>query len=128
MSTSAQAFFETWQSRMHGMKDAPGGADIGRGFAGMFQALMKDGSASGGLDAKHKELIALAIGVALRCEACIYSHVEKCIKAGATPREVMDAAGVAVMMGGGPAYTQMPKVSEALIALHALPTDAASVN
>jgi hypothetical protein len=40
----------------------------------------------------------------------------------------MDAAGVAVMMGGGPAYTQMPKVSEALMALHALPADTASAH
>ncbi|MBI1302372.1 MAG: hypothetical protein GC172_01050 [Phycisphaera sp.] len=99
---------------MNAMKAAPGGADIGRAFGPFFQGLMKDTTAEGGLSAKQKELIALAIGVASRCESCIYAHVEKCLKAGASPREVMDAAGVAVMMGGGPVYTYATVVSEAL--------------
>jgi AhpD family alkylhydroperoxidase len=75
---------------------------------------MKDATADGGLSAKHKELIALGVGVVSRCEACIYAHVEKCVKAGASPREVMDAAGVAVMMGGGPVYTYTTIVAAAL--------------
>lgn len=112
MATTAAAFYETWPARMQGVKAAS--PDLGKAFGPFFQTLMKDASAEGGLSTKHKELIALAIGVAVRCEACIYTHVEKCLKAGATPREVLDAAGVAVMMGGGPAYTYMPAVAEAL--------------
>jgi AhpD family alkylhydroperoxidase len=96
------------------MKAAPGGADIGRAFGPFFQGLMKDTTAEGGLSVKQKELIALGIGVASRCEPCIYAHVEKCLKAGASPREVMDAAGVAVMMGGGPVYTHSTVVAEAI--------------
>jgi AhpD family alkylhydroperoxidase len=114
MPGSAQMFYQTWPDRMNAMKARAGGADIGKAFGPYFQALMKDSSSEGGLSVKHKELIAMAIGVVSRCESCIYAHVEKCIKAGATPREVMDAAGVAVMMGGGPAYTYAPLVSEAL--------------
>lgn len=111
MQPSATAFFESWPAAMNSAKNrAP---DIGRVFGPFFQGLMKDGG-EGGLSVKHKELIALAIGVAVRCDACIYSHVEKCLKAGATSREVMDAAGVAVMMGGGPAYTYTSVVAAAL--------------
>lgn len=84
--------------------------DIGKAFAPFFQTLMREGS----LSVKHKELIALGIGVALRCEACIDAHVEKSLKAGATEQELLEAAGVAVMMGGGPAYTAAPSVIAAI--------------
>lgn len=113
MNLSAAEFYETWPTHMNAMKERPGGADIGKAFGAFFQGLMKDGG-EGGLSVKHKELIALAIGIAVRCDACIYAHVEKCLKAGATSKEVMDAAGVAVMMGGGPVYTYTTVVAAAL--------------
>jgi AhpD family alkylhydroperoxidase len=84
--------------------------DIPRAFGGMFAALMKPGA----LGAKEKELIALGISIALRCEPCIWSHVEKCLKAGATREEILEAGGVAVVMQGGPSYTYIPRVLEAL--------------
>ena len=84
--------------------------EIGRAFAPFFQGLMKEGA----LTVKQKELIAVGISVAIRCEPCIDAHVEKAVKAGATGAEVMEAAGVGVMMGGGPAYTYAPLVWAAL--------------
>lgn len=114
MQQSATAFYESWPAKMNAMKAAPGGGDIGKAFGPFFQSLMKDSTPDGGLAVKHKELVALGIGIAVRCEACIYAHVEKCLKAGATPREVMDTAGVAVMMGGGPVYTYTTIVAAAL--------------
>lgn len=113
MKFDAQEFYESWPARMNAVKARAGGAEIGRAFGPFFQGLMKDGG-EGGLSVKHKELIALALGLAARCDACIYTHVEKCLKSGATPREVMDAAGVAVMMGGGPVYTYTSVVAAAL--------------
>ncbi len=91
--------------------------DIPRAFGPFFQALMREGA----LTVKHKELIALGIGVASRCEACINSHVEKALKAGASAEEIMEATGVAVMMGGGPAYTHAPVALAALERLGAAP-------
>jgi AhpD family alkylhydroperoxidase len=111
---SAAAFYDSWPATMNAMKAAPGGAEIGRAFGPFFQGLMKDTAADGALAVKHKELVALGIGVASRCEPCIYAHVDKCLKAGASPREVMDAVGVAVMMGGGPVYTYTTVVAAAL--------------
>ncbi|GMV25525.1 MAG: hypothetical protein AMXMBFR58_15560 [Phycisphaerae bacterium] len=111
MRHDAAKFYETWPGAM-GLAKAKG-PEIGKAFGPFFQGLMKDGG-EGGLSARHKELIAMAIGVAVRCDACIFTHVEKCLKAGATPKEIMDAAGVAVMMGGGPVYTYTSVVAAAL--------------
>ncbi len=108
MSHNAADFYATWPATMTGVKSAA--PDLGKAFGPFFQTLMKDGALSG----KEKELIAVGIAVATRCEPCIYAHVEKCIKFGATPAEVLEAAGVAVMMGGGPAYTYTPVVVAAI--------------
>lgn len=101
-------FYESWPAEMHAMKAAA--PEIGKAFVPFFQSLMK----AGALSVKEKELIALGIGIAMRCEPCIYSHVEKCIKSGATPEQIMEVAGVAVMMQGGPAYTYAPLVARAV--------------
>jgi AhpD family alkylhydroperoxidase len=70
--------------------------------------------ADGALDCKHKELIAVAISVAVQCEGCIAYHVHDAIQAGATRQEVVESLGVAIMMGGGPAVMY---ACEALAAL-----------
>ena len=67
-----------------------------------FSAMAVSASASGALDAKTKELIALAIGVAARCDGCIGFHTQALIKLGTTKEELAEMLGVAVMMGGGP--------------------------
>jgi AhpD family alkylhydroperoxidase len=54
------------------------------------------------LDTKTKELIALAIAVALRCDDCIAFHVKAALQHGATRDEVTEALGMAIYMGAGP--------------------------
>ncbi|MCK4886834.1 MAG: carboxymuconolactone decarboxylase family protein, partial [Planctomycetes bacterium] len=85
------------------------------GFMGMFGKIMGEGN----LSVKEKELIALAIGVASSCTPCIRLHVQKCKAAGATKEEMIEAASVAVMMAGGPAFTHIPAVIDAIEALEA---------
>jgi len=58
--------------------------------------------ADGVLDRKTKELIALALGVAARCDACIGYHMQTLVKLGASRQELDETLGVAVYMGGGP--------------------------
>ena len=70
--------------------------------------------ANGALSRAHKELIALGIGIASRCGGCITLHVQAAIAAGATSDEVLDAIGVAVLMGGGPASTYAIEALDAL--------------
>jgi AhpD family alkylhydroperoxidase len=70
-----------------------------QGFSALAQAATK----SQALDRKTKELIALSIGVATRCDGCIGFHSESLVKLGATREEVQEALGMAIYMGGGPA-------------------------
>jgi len=77
-------------------KDIP---DTMQAFSAMAQAATRDGA----LDRKTKELIALALGVAARCDGCIGFHTEALVKLGATRQEVEETLGMAVYMGGGPA-------------------------
>lgn len=72
--------------------------DTMRGFSQLAQAAMAEGA----LSAKHKELIALAIGVSQRCSGCIGFHVKALQKLGATRQELEEMLGVCVYMGGGP--------------------------
>ncbi len=120
MMHDARSFQESWPAAMNRMKSvAP---EIGRAFAPFFGALMKDGA----LPVKQKELIALGIAVATHCEPCIHAHAEKCLRSGSSAAEILEAAGVAVMMGGGPAYTAVPTLVAALDALGATAPAAAA--
>jgi AhpD family alkylhydroperoxidase len=67
-----------------------------------FSALAQSATRDGALDRKTKELIALALGVAARCDGCIGFHAETLVKLGATRAEVEETLGMAVYMGGGP--------------------------
>jgi AhpD family alkylhydroperoxidase len=72
------------------------------GVMGAFAKLHQASQAPGALSASTKELIALAIGIAVHCDGCIAYHVHDALRAGATHAEVAETIGVAVMMGGGP--------------------------
>ena len=69
-----------------------------------FNELGKAATAPGALDAKTKELIALALAlsVAVRCDPCIGFHAKAVVKLGATRQEVAETLAVATYMGGGP--------------------------
>ena len=68
-------------------------------FLKMEQAAYSDGA----LPKKQKELIAVGISVTLDCESCMQWHIEQAAAAGATREEVLEAVGVGIEMGGGPA-------------------------
>ena len=79
-----------------------------------FMQLHKAASTDSALSAKVKELIALAIGITVRCDGCIAFHVHDAVKAGASHEEIVEAIGVAIMMGGGPAVVYGSQALEAL--------------
>ncbi|AYA04347.1 carboxymuconolactone decarboxylase family protein [Acinetobacter sp. WCHAc010034] len=72
--------------------------ELMQGFGLLSQAALKDGV----LDKKTKEFIALAIGVANRCDACIGFHTQALVKLDASFDELKEVLSVAMMMGGGP--------------------------
>jgi AhpD family alkylhydroperoxidase len=84
------------------------------GPMGGFAQLHKQAGADGALAAKIKELIALAIAVAVRCDGCIAFHTHDALKAGASRPEILEALGVAILMGGGPSVMYACEALEAL--------------
>ncbi len=68
-----------------------------------FGQLARAAMAEGAVNAKNKELIALAIGITQRCSGCIGFHVKALQKLGCTRPELDEMLAVCVYMGGGPA-------------------------
>lgn len=83
--------------------------EVMEGFGTMHDSANKDGA----LSYKTKELIAVALGIASRCEECIGLHLKALIKTGVTRAEVVEMLSVAIYMGGGPSLMYAAK------ALHA---------
>lgn len=71
--------------------------EIVKAYAGLSHANAK----ATHIDAKTRELIALAVAVTLRCDGCINAHTDAAIKAGAVKEEIVDALGVAIMVNTG---------------------------
>lgn len=67
-----------------------------------FAELARAAIAPGALDSKTKELIALGIGIAARCDGCLAFHTKAAKKFGATREEIAETIAVAIYMGGGP--------------------------
>ncbi|HQO49907.1 MAG TPA: carboxymuconolactone decarboxylase family protein, partial [Bacteroidales bacterium] len=54
----------------------------------------------GALDAKTKEMLGLVASMVLKCDDCIYYHLQKCHELGVTTEEMMEIFGVANLVGG----------------------------
>lgn len=81
-------------------------AQLGREIPGPmsgFARLHRKAIAEGALSSSVEEMMALAISIVVGCEECIAYHVHDAVEAGASRDELLEAIGVAVLMGGGPA-------------------------
>ena len=78
-----------------------------------FDALAKSACKGGALDAKTKELLAIAIAVAIRCDGCIAFHAKAAVQHGATRAEIMETMGLAIYMGAGPSLMYAAQAVEA---------------
>jgi len=78
-----------------------------------YQMLSKAGSKTGKLDAKTRELIALAVSVTSRCDGCITVHTSEALKQGATREEIAEALGVAIALNAGAALVYSARVMDA---------------
>jgi AhpD family alkylhydroperoxidase len=85
-----------------------------------FSAMAMAASGPEALDSKTKELIALAISVAVRCDPCIAFHAQAAVKQGASRDEVMEAMGMAIYIWVPDPRSCMPhKVSKLTTSLNA---------
>ena len=87
-------------------KHIPGTYD---GYRLMHKEAMSDGELSSGV----KQLIAMAYGIAERCDSCIASHARGAARAGMSEKQVAEAVSVAIMMQGGPGTVYGAKAFEA---------------
>ena len=56
--------------------------------------------APGVLDVKTKELLGLVASTVLRCDDCVKYHLETSYKEGVSKEEMMEAMGIATLVGG----------------------------
>ncbi|MCJ1959141.1 MULTISPECIES: carboxymuconolactone decarboxylase family protein [Novosphingobium] len=106
--------FHDWPQMAKDLNPAIG--ELKKSSPGPMQAFSEMGKAAlapGALDTKTKELIALAIGVAVRCGPCITYHSSGAQRAGATREEIAEAMGLAVYMGAGPSAMYAAQALEA---------------
>jgi AhpD family alkylhydroperoxidase len=90
------------------LRNLRGGApEVMKAFANIAQSAL----APKALDRKTKELIAVGISVAVRCDDCIGFHVKAALEQGASQEEVTEALAMAIYMGAG---------SSVMYATHAL--------
>lgn len=107
MESGQHILQDWWVYRQKLRQEMPGLFDA---FRKVSEQVFQDGA----LSRKHKELIALGIAVKDRCQLCITLHVKQALEAGATPAEILEAASVAVQMGGAPAFGAVAAVLQAL--------------
>jgi AhpD family alkylhydroperoxidase len=105
---------ENWPEHAAGMmpalRELRGGApEVMKAFGGMARAALETKA----LDVKTKELVALAIAVAIRCDSCVAFHAEAAVKQGATREEMMEVMGMAIYMGAGPSVMYAAQAVEA---------------
>ncbi len=65
-----------------------------------FFALDNKAYINGALNAKTKELMGLAASMVLRCNDCIFYHIDRSIQEGATKEELYETFNVALIVGG----------------------------
>ena len=115
---------KNWQDEIRGLS-----GDIKNLRAGIpdvmkaFTALGASADANGVLDSKTKELIALAIGVAIRCDDCIAFHSKGAVQHGASREEVLETLSMAIYMGAGPSVMYASHALAAFDQLHVPATE-----
>jgi len=79
---------------------APAGGVGAVGAVALFQQFVGQCAQPGALDAVTKELIAVALGLAVNCVACSRIHIRKALSMGVGAEELEEAAALAMAFGG----------------------------
>lgn len=78
--------------------------------------------APGALDVKTKELLGLVASTVLRCDDCVKYHLESCFKEGIPKEQVVEALGIATLIGGTIVIPHLRKAYEYWDALENTPS------
>jgi AhpD family alkylhydroperoxidase len=77
-------------------------------------AALLAGAKTNHLDAKTRELIALAVAVTTRCDGYIAVHAAQAVKLGVGNEEIVEALGVAINLHAGAALVYSSHVLDAV--------------
>lgn len=83
--------------------------EVLKSYGSLHHAAMADGE----LNTSTKELIALAVAVALKCDGCIAAHARGAARAGVSRQAIAEAIGVTILLCGGPGTVYGPRALEA---------------
>jgi len=84
--------------------------EVDDAFKAFSRAAFKDGA----LDARTKQLIAVAVAHVTQCPWCIEGHVKAARREGASANEIMEAIWVAAEMRAGAAFAHSVKTLDLL--------------
>lgn len=65
-----------------------------------FFALDHKAYVEGRVPVKYKEMMGLVGSMVLRCNDCIFYHLDRCVTEGATREELHEAMNIALIVGG----------------------------
>lgn len=103
-----------WTEQLKNLRSAAGTlAKASPKLVAGFQGLNAAQNGTGALDARTRELIALAVAVTTRCDGCIAAHASAARAAGVTEAELSDALGTAIALNAGAAYVYSVRAMEA---------------
>lgn len=72
----------------------------------------------GALDSRTKEMLGLVASMVLKCDDCIYYHLEQCFDQGITTEEMMEIFGIANLIGGTIVIPHTRRAMEFWVALN----------
>jgi AhpD family alkylhydroperoxidase len=84
-----------YRSEMNDILLEKGGKNIKRFFALDSRVYEKNF-----LDSKTKELMGLVASIVLRCNDCIFYHLDQCLKNKVTDDELYESLSIALVVGG----------------------------
>lgn len=75
---------------------------LGAGFKefNKFFALDTNAYQPGAIEVKNKEMMGLVGSMVLRCNDCIFYHLDRCVIEGCTRQELYEAMHIALVIGG----------------------------
>jgi AhpD family alkylhydroperoxidase len=76
------------------------GTLVTKRFFALDDQAYRDTSGEGGLDKPTKELLGLSASMVLRCDDCIAYHIDQCVKAGRSDRQIWETFDIALIVGG----------------------------
>ena len=99
---------------------------LGSGHKGIQRFFNLDTAAyrDGPLDGRTKELLGLCASMVLRCNDCVDYHLDRCVEAGWSDEEILDALNVALVVGGSIVIPHLRHAMETLEGLREAPPGA----